>query len=124
MRPLVTSERWWWCTGRTGSLLAGRCGRPSTPFGEVRGNLEPFMRVCEQLDERAELRQRVVTDQDWRDRIGLRALDAQIGDALADLGIRSTLPAARIVKDNDWTVELASVIGPGGTDHLTADRDE
>ena len=92
--------------------------------GEVRGNLEPFMRVCEQLDERAELRQRVVTDQDWRDRIGLRALDAQIGDALADLGIRSTLPAARIVKDNDWTVELASVIGPGGTDHLTASRDE
>ena len=51
-------------------------------LGEVRGNFEPLLRLCELLDERAVLRARVMATNEWRDRVGLRALDSQIDDAL------------------------------------------
>ena len=82
-------------------------------LGEVRGNPEPLMRLCEALDERAELRGRVRADpSDWRGRIGLRALDDQIDDALDRLNIRTLLPmGASLTVADDWTVELARVRG-------------
>lgn len=46
--------------------------------------------LCEQVDERQALRYRVIADGDWRERNGLRQLDAQITAGLervsADLG--------------------------------------
>ena len=42
--------------------------------------------VCELIDERTALRMKVLVDQDWRDRSGLRALDAQVLDCLSLLG--------------------------------------
>lgn len=42
--------------------------------------------TCEQMDERQQLRLKVLRDGDWRERSGLRALDKQIQDALSMLG--------------------------------------
>lgn len=41
--------------------------------------------VCEQIDERAQLRFAVIRDQGWRDRAALRALDVQIATGLTVL---------------------------------------
>lgn len=49
-------------------------------------DVEMLLMVCEQIDERAALRVRVLRDNDWRERAGLRALDAAIHDGLAALG--------------------------------------
>lgn len=48
--------------------------------------------VCEQMDERQDLRERVLATKDWRDRAGLRALDAQI---LAGLSLLAFNPVDR-----------------------------
>jgi len=42
--------------------------------------------TCKQMDERQQLRLKVLRDGDWRERSGLRALDKQIQDALSMLG--------------------------------------
>lgn len=47
---------------------------------------EQVLMLCEQADERAALRVRVLRDGEWRERAALRALDAQIMDGLALLG--------------------------------------
>lgn len=51
---------------------------------------EQVLILCEQMDERAALRFRVLRDQDWRERAGLRALEAQIMDGLSVLGFNPT----------------------------------
>jgi hypothetical protein len=93
--------------------------------GEVRGNPEPLLRLCELLDERAVLRGRVMATNEWRDRVGLRALDSQIDDALVRLGIRTVLPmhAQREAAD-DWMSELARWVELGdGTLHRLSDEE-
>lgn len=47
---------------------------------------EQVLILCEQADERAALRVKVLRDGEWRERAALRALDAQIMDGLAVLG--------------------------------------
>jgi hypothetical protein len=47
---------------------------------------EQVLMLCEQADERAALRVKVLRDGEWRERAALRALDAQIMDGLALLG--------------------------------------
>lgn len=47
---------------------------------------EMLMLVCEQMDERQVLRLRVLQRNDWRERNGLRQLDAAIASNLAALG--------------------------------------
>ncbi len=92
-------------------------------IGEVRGSVEPLLRLCEQLDERAALRLRVVANAEWRDRVGLRQLDAQIDAALKDLGIRSLLPH-RSEPVDDWTTRLARVYKDGdGEIHAWTDEE-
>ena len=49
-------------------------------------DVELLQMVCEQIDERAGLRVRVLRDGDWRDRSSLRALDAQVVESLSLLG--------------------------------------
>ena len=47
---------------------------------------ETVLILCEQIDERQALRVRVLRDGNWRDRTGLRQLDAQVMAGLAVLG--------------------------------------
>lgn len=49
-------------------------------------DVEFLLIVCEQMDERAQLRVRVLANNDWRERAGLRALDSAISDGLTSLG--------------------------------------
>ena len=49
-------------------------------------DLELLLVTCEQVDERQALRLRVLRDNDWRERAGLRALDKCIQDGLGMLG--------------------------------------
>jgi hypothetical protein len=48
------------------------------------------MLVCEAYDERTSLRAQVMTDGDWRDRVGLRSLESQITSMLSALGFNPT----------------------------------
>lgn len=50
-------------------------------------DLELLQIVCEQIDERAALRFKVLRDGDWRERNALRALDQQILTGLSLLGL-------------------------------------
>lgn len=49
-------------------------------------DVELLLMVCEQIDERAALRLRVLQTKDWRDRAALRQLESAIRDGLAALG--------------------------------------
>lgn len=49
-------------------------------------DLELLLVTCEQVDERQALRLRVLRDNDWRERAGLRSLDKCIQDGLGMLG--------------------------------------
>lgn len=53
-------------------------------------DLEHVMLVCEAYDERTSLRAQVMTDGDWRDRVGLRSLESQITSMLSALGFNPT----------------------------------
>lgn len=53
-------------------------------------DLDLVLVLCESVDERSALRARVIREADWRDRVALRALDAQIDKAFGDLGLNPT----------------------------------
>lgn len=91
--------------------------------GEVRGNIEEFLRLCEMLDERAGLRKRLTASGEWRDRVGLRQLDDRIDAALKDLGVRSLLPDRSGDVADDWTVRLARMYGVGGETYFWTDEE-
>lgn len=61
---------------------------------------EALLVLCEQTDERVTLRVKVLRDKDARQRAALRALDAQIAQGLAALGLQS----ARTVPER-WPAE-------------------
>jgi hypothetical protein len=81
---------------------------PSRPLGEQGGNLwarvwssggtwvapgtdsELVLLLCEAMDERVQLRTRVLEEGDWRDRVALRALDGQVVSMLSALGFTPT----------------------------------
>jgi len=52
----------------------------------VRTDIEWAQLLCECVDERAMLRLKVLADQDWRDRVGLRNLEAEIRVMYSMLG--------------------------------------
>jgi hypothetical protein len=53
-------------------------------------DIELLQILCEQMDERAALRISVLRDGDWRERAGLRALDALVVSNLSLLGFTPT----------------------------------
>lgn len=75
--------------------------------GQVRGNAEAFLIVCEQLDERNALRLRVFKDNDHHDRAGLRALEAAIVAGLTALGLGPVMPDQGDAPD-DWTTRAGA----------------
>lgn len=48
---------------------------------------EHVLLLCESIDERVGLRVRVLRSNDWRDRLGLRALDDQVASLIGQLGL-------------------------------------
>lgn len=75
--------------------------------GDVRGNVESFLLLCEQLDERSALRARVFERGDYRDRAGLRALEDSIVRNLAALGLAAVMPDQAEAPD-DWTTRAGT----------------
>jgi hypothetical protein len=72
--------------GQAGRALWNRVwGAGATWLAEL-VDAEQVLILCEQADERAALRVKVLRDGEWRERAALRALDAQIMDGLAVLG--------------------------------------
>jgi hypothetical protein len=92
-------------------------------FGDVRGNVEELLILCEQLDERSELRQRLTASGEWRDRIGLRQLDDRIDAALKHLGIRSMLPDRSGEPVDNWVTRLARTYSKGGVTYEWTDEE-
>lgn len=80
-RPVCAAGRAMWC--RVWAAGAGWIS-PAT-------DAEQVLILCEQIDEREVLRRRVeLSPDDWRERGQLRALEAQIMDALSVLGFNPT----------------------------------
>jgi len=73
-------------------------------LGQVRGQVEPLLMLCERLDERATIQ----VPGTAQDRAGLRALELMITDDFERLGLRTILPQAQVERD-DWTTKLAAV---------------
>lgn len=63
--------------------------------------------LCESVDERVQLRVKVLRDGEWRDRVALRALDEQIDRMMGALGLN---PAERARMN--FAVEKASESDP------------
>lgn len=92
-------------------------------LGAVRGNIEPLLILCEQLDERVNLRLSIMTanspdraapippSEVAAMRLGLRQLDQQLVDGFERLGLRTVMPVGEITTADDWTVKLAAVRG-------------
>src|SRR5215213_4948773 len=53
-------------------------------------DVEHVALLCESMDERIGLRVRTLRSNDWRDRVALRALEAQIAQLMAVLGLNPT----------------------------------
>jgi hypothetical protein len=82
MRPL----------GVVGRALWERVWRAGAVWLAERIDVETVLMVCEQMDERQQLRASVLRDGHWRDRAALRALDAQL---IAGLGVLGFNPSDR-----------------------------
>lgn len=77
------------------------------PAGALLGEL--VLLVCEQIDEREQLRQTVAEGGHWRDRAALRAIEAQITSTLTAVSDRSDFLEAA---PNPWDDLLAKLGGP------------
>lgn len=90
MRPL----------GIVGRELWERAWRAGAVWLADRSDAETLLLVCEQVDERQQLRVSVLRDGDWRERAALRTLDKQVLNGLALLGFnpvdRSRLGVAEV----------------------------
>jgi hypothetical protein len=62
----------------------------NSPWISTLIDLDHVTLLCESIDERVALRQRVLVDGDWRDRVALRALDEQIDRMMGALGLNPT----------------------------------
>lgn len=86
--------------GSTGSALWHRVWDGGARWISPQTDAELLQVVCEQVDERAALRVKVLQEGHWRDRAGLRALDAQVVTGLSLLGLtptdRTTLGVAEV----------------------------
>lgn len=59
----------------------------SASWLDPESDLQAVLVLCETLDERVVLRDRVLQAMDWRERAGLRALDEQVSQAMDALGL-------------------------------------
>jgi hypothetical protein len=57
---------------------------------QTEADLEHVALLCESVDERMSLRLLVLRQNEWRDRVALRALDAQIVGLMGALGLNPT----------------------------------
>lgn len=74
--------------GSEGMKLWERIWGMNRPWIDRSADLDFVTLLCEQMDERVFLRARVIGGQgDWRDRVALRAIDQQIGDAFGRLAL-------------------------------------
>jgi hypothetical protein len=73
--------------GQVGTDAWNRMFTDDADWIEQSMDLELLQIVCEQIDERAALRFKVLRDGDWRERNALRALDQQILTGLSLLGL-------------------------------------
>lgn len=60
------------------------------PWIDVGMDLDWICLLCETVDERQFLRTPTLRDKDWRDRVALRALDAQIAEMMSALALNPT----------------------------------
>lgn len=74
----------------------------------VETEVELLLLVCEQTDERQALRMKVLRDNDWRERAGLRALDKAIQEGLTILGVGASSASVQ-AGDNDEESPVASI---------------
>ncbi len=80
LRPLFTfGLQFWNHLWDSGAIWISPCS-----------DIELVQIICEQIDERHGLRMRVLRENDWRERNGLRKLDAQIISGLSMLGFTPT----------------------------------
>ena len=74
--------------GKAGSELWQRVWSSCWAWLKPQTDAETVLLVCESVDERQQLRHRVLSDPDaWRERKALRELEKQIYSALGDLGM-------------------------------------
>jgi hypothetical protein len=74
--------------GKAGSELWQRVWTSCYAWLKPQTDAETVLLVCESVDERQQLRHRVLSDPDaWRERKALRELEKQIYSALGDLGM-------------------------------------
>lgn len=73
--------------GTAGTEAWARMFTEDADWIEQSMDVELLQIVCEQIDERASLRFKVLRDGDWRERNALRALDHQILTGLSLLGL-------------------------------------
>lgn len=73
--------------GREGKLMWKRIWSGDRPWISDAIDLDHVTMLCESIDERVALRIQVLRAGEWRDRVALRALDAQIADLMAKLGL-------------------------------------
>lgn len=73
--------------GKEGTLLWKRVWGLDRPWISVEVDFDHVALLCEATDERLALRFTVLRDGEWRDRVALRALDSQIADLMAKLGL-------------------------------------
>lgn len=95
-RPLGSQGRKLWA--RTWRAAGG------APIDE-----EALLVLCEQTDERVTLRVKVLRDKDWRQRAALRALDTQVAQGLAALGLQSarTVPERWPAETRRWWLAVS-----------------
>jgi hypothetical protein len=87
--------------GTSGQALWERVWAAGARWISPETDVELVQIVCEQIDERAALRVKVLRDNNWRERSALRKLDHQVIQALSLLGLtpadRTRLGVAEVV---------------------------
>lgn len=76
--------------GQEGERLWARVWRAGATWISPDTDAEQVLLICEATDERVGLRLRVIRDGDWRERVALRQLEAQIASHLGALGFTPT----------------------------------
>ena len=73
--------------GPPGRALWERVWKAGARWVSPQTDIELLQILCEQIDERAQLRVKVIGEGNWRERKALRALDQQVVAALSLLGL-------------------------------------
>ena len=86
--------------GPEGLKLWNRVWEAGRSWISPSSDIEHVLILCETMDERSQLRLNVLRGSDWRDRVALRSIDAQLASMLSALGFnpidRSRLGIAEV----------------------------